>query len=31
LQQELPFARRDAASGKWRPLEHIYSLEDQPT
>jgi L-rhamnose mutarotase len=31
LQQELPFARRDPASGKWRPLEHIYSLADEPT
>ena len=30
LQQELPLARSDLASGKWRPLEHIYSLADQP-
>jgi L-rhamnose mutarotase len=30
LQQELPFARSDAASGKWCPLEHIYSLAAQP-
>jgi L-rhamnose mutarotase len=30
LQQELPFARGDAASGKWRPMEHIYSLAAQP-
>jgi L-rhamnose mutarotase len=30
MQQELPFARSDAASGKWRALEHIYSLAAQP-
>jgi L-rhamnose mutarotase len=30
LQQALPFPRRDVVSGKWRPLEHIYSLAAQP-
>jgi L-rhamnose mutarotase len=30
LQQALPFAGTDPASGKWRPLEHIYSLAEQP-
>jgi L-rhamnose mutarotase len=30
LQQELPFAAGDRASGKWRPMEHIYSLAAQP-
>lgn len=30
LQQELPFGGGDAASGKWRPMEHIYSLAAQP-
>ena len=30
LQQELPFARTDPASGKWRRLDHIYSLAEQP-
>lgn len=30
LQQELPFAPVDPASGKWRPMEHIYSLAAQP-
>jgi L-rhamnose mutarotase len=30
LQQELPFPKRDSRGGKWQPLEHIYSLADQP-
>ena len=30
LQQELPFPPRDAVSGRWRPLERIYSLAEQP-
>jgi L-rhamnose mutarotase len=30
LQQELPFPGGDAVSGKWRPMEHIYSLAAQP-
>jgi L-rhamnose mutarotase len=30
LQQELPFANSDAASGKWQRMEHIYSLSAQP-
>lgn len=30
LQLELPFAGGEAASGKWRLMEHIYSLAAQP-
>jgi L-rhamnose mutarotase len=30
LQQELPFSRSDAASGKWRRMECIYLLSAQP-
>jgi hypothetical protein len=30
LQQELPFSNPDAASGKWRRMERIYSLSAQP-
>jgi L-rhamnose mutarotase len=30
LQQELPFSNPDAASGKWRCMEQIYSLSAQP-
>ncbi len=30
LQQELPFPKRPSDMGKWRLLEHIYSLADQP-
>jgi L-rhamnose mutarotase len=30
LQQELPFPKVGAGAGKWRLLEHIYSLADQP-
>jgi L-rhamnose mutarotase len=29
LQQELPFPNRGAGAGKWRLLEHIYSLSQQ--
>jgi len=30
LQQELPFPRTAGDAGKWRLLEHIYSLAAQP-
>lgn len=30
LQQDLPFPNRGPGAGKWRLLEHIYSLADQP-
>jgi len=30
LQQELPFSSHGSDAGKWRRLEHIYSLADQP-
>jgi L-rhamnose mutarotase len=30
LQQDLPFPKRGSGAGKWRLLEHIYSLSDQP-
>lgn len=30
LQRDLPFPRTDPDTGKWRLLEHIYSLAAQP-
>jgi L-rhamnose mutarotase len=30
LQRELPFPKSDLTTGKWQPMEHIYSLTAQP-
>jgi L-rhamnose mutarotase len=30
LQQDLPFPKMESSAGKWRLLEHIYSLAAQP-
>jgi L-rhamnose mutarotase len=30
LQQDLPFPQKQTGAGKWRLLEHIYSLAAQP-